>query len=106
MHELLETIRAATATEATVEEKSAGADACRTILTALETEAGKPLALPAAPTTNPLAGIDLTKALDFLIERLRESAPAEDSTSSTKRSSPSGLRLALVRAPALPPRRR
>jgi hypothetical protein len=107
MNELLDTIRTATAEEATAEEKSAGAQACRTLLTALEAEAGKPLALVGAPPANPLAGIDLTQALDFLIERLRQSAPADDvAQGAARRSVPSGLRIALVRPPGGPARRR
>lgn len=107
MQELLETIRAATAEEATAEEKNAGARACRTLLTALEAEAGKPLALPGASLPNPLAGIDLTQALDFLIERLRQNVPAEDAAPGSGRRSPaSGLRIALVRPPGGPARRR
>lgn len=107
MNELLETIRAATAEEATAEEKSAGAQACRTILTALETEAGKPLAVHGAVPANPLAGIDLTQALDFLIERLRQNVPADGAaTAPARRSVPSGLRIALVRPPAGTTRRR
>jgi hypothetical protein len=106
MQELLEAIRAATAEEATAEEKGAGAQACRTILTALEAEVGKPLALPGAPPANPLAGIDLTQALDFLIERLRQNMPASEAPGPGRRSAPSGLRIALVRPPGGPARRR
>lgn len=107
MNELLETIRAATAEEATAEQKSAAAQACRTLLTALEAEAGKLLAVPSVPAPNPLAGIDLTQALDFLIERLRQSMPADDATpAQSRRSVPSGLRIALVRPPGGPARRR
>jgi hypothetical protein len=107
MQELLEAIQVATAEEATADQKSAGAHACRTILTALEAQAGKPLALPGAPPANPLAGIDLTQALDFLIERLRQSVPVENAEPGpARRSAPSGLRIALVRPPGAPTRRR
>jgi hypothetical protein len=107
MQKLLEAIRAATAEEATADEKGAGVEACRTILTALEAEAGKPLAIAGAPPSNPLAGIDLTQALDFLIERLRQSMPSDESGAGrSRRSAPSGLRIALVRPPGAPTRRR
>jgi hypothetical protein len=107
MQELLEAIQVATAEDATADQKSAGAQACRTILTALEAQAGKPLALPGAPPPNPLAGIDLTQALDFLIERLRQSVPADNAgPGRAQRSAPSGLRIALVRPPVGPTRGR
>ncbi len=85
MRELIETIGAALAEGATPEAKRAGAQACRTILVALDTEPGKPLAdapvpAPAAATPNPfaaLAGLDLDKALDLVIARLRAAVPKE-----------------------------
>src|SRR5690606_23664427 len=81
MHELIEAIRGAVAEDATAEAKQAGARACRTILAALETEPGQPLApTPAAVTSapNPLAaltGLDLERALDLVIARLRAALP-------------------------------
>ncbi len=107
MHHLLEAIRCATGDGATADQKADGARACRTILTALEAEAGKPLALPAAPQPNPLAGFDLTQALDFLIARLRQTVPPEDPTPASRgRSAQPGLRLELVRPPAAAQRRK
>jgi hypothetical protein len=103
MQELLEAIRAATTEDATAEEKTAGAEACRTILTALEATTGKPMLVSGAPPSNPLAGIDLTQALDYLIARLRQAAPADEPTRPGRSS---GLRIALVRPPAGEPRRR
>ena len=49
MNELIESIRVAVATEASAEQKLAGAQACRTILAALDTEPGKPFLLPGMP---------------------------------------------------------
>jgi hypothetical protein len=106
MHDLLEAIRAATAEKATAEEKAAGVQACRTILTALEAEAGKPLALPAAPAPNPLAGIDPGQALDLLIARLRAAIPPDQPGRSGSKPGPPGLRIALVTPPAASMRRR
>ncbi len=53
MTELIEAIRAAVATGATPEQKALGAQACRTILAALGAEAGRPIALPGAPSAAP-----------------------------------------------------
>ena len=106
MQELLEAIRTATAEGATGDQKAAGAQACRTILTALEAETGKPLALSAAPAPNPLAGIDPSQALDLLIARLRAAVPADDQPATPRRPDTAGLRIALVRPPAGTPRRK
>ena len=46
MDEMIDAIRGAVADGATAEQKVAGARACRNILTALEAEVGKPIALP------------------------------------------------------------
>lgn len=58
MEALIESIRAAVATNASVEVRAAGAHACRTILTALEATAGQPMsAAPVAheiPTATPI----------------------------------------------------
>ena len=107
MQELLEAIQRAVAEDASAEQKAAGAQACRTILTALEAEPGRPLALPSGPAPQPLAGIDPDQALDLLIARLRASLPAEDAPApKVRRPETSGFRLALVRPPPGPPRRK
>jgi hypothetical protein len=107
MDDLLEAIRAAVASEATTEHKVAGAQACRTILAALEAEAGQPMPLPGAPQPNPLGSIDPSQALDLLIARLRAALPSEDPTAAPARPrEPPGLRIALVRPPVGPPRRK
>jgi hypothetical protein len=105
MHELIEVIRAAVAEDAPAEAKQAGAEACRTILAALETEPGKPLAeapvlaAPAAGPANPfaaLAGLDLDRALDLVITRLRAALPEEKRAGLDARP---GMRIQLVPVP-------
>ena len=78
MEPLLEAIRAAVATGATTEQKTAGAQACRTIFTALEAETGKPIGLPTAPKPHPLAGLTFDQALELVIMRLTSVAEARD----------------------------
>ena len=100
MHELLESIRAAIVEGATADHKAAGAQACRTILTALEAEIGRPLTMPGAPMPGPLSGIDPTQALDLLIARLRSVLPAEraEKRAIEAKESP-GLRIPIVGPP-------
>ncbi|MBE7451476.1 MAG: hypothetical protein HS111_22025 [Kofleriaceae bacterium] len=83
MNDLIEAIRAAVTQGATPEQKALGAQACRTILTALDTEAGKPLAVPNAPTPHPLSQIDPGQALDLLIAKLSAGLPKEDAAESS-----------------------
>ena len=83
MNELIEAIRAAVAEGATAEQKTIGAQACRTILTALDAEAGKPLAVPNAPKPHPLSQIDPGQALDLLIAKLSANLPKDDPAAST-----------------------
>lgn len=110
MIETIEAIRAAVTDGATTEQKAHGAAACRAILAALEAEAGKPIAMPGAPTPHPLAGIDLGQALDLVIARLTAALPKEDDKASQAPATvpdPRGLRIAFVAPPprqAPPPR--
>ena len=99
MENLIETIRAATTTEATDAERAAAAQACRTLLAALEAKAGEPLAAPQpavepqslamqAPVSAPpqaaamhmiasaLRGMQPDQLLDLAIARLRAAVPA------------------------------
>lgn len=112
MNELIEAIRAAVTEGATAEQKTLGAQACRTILTALDTETGKPLAVPNAPTPHPLSQIDPGQALDLLIARLSAGLPKDDPGSAHTAAVPPavpaqrdrGLRIAFVTPPARVPR--
>lgn len=98
MEQLLEAIRAAIASDATAEQKAVGAQSCRTVLAALDAEPGKPIPLPGAPPSNPLAGLQLDQALDLMIARLRAAAPADPAPA--KPAPPAQpLRIALVPPP-------
>ena len=92
MDELIESIRVACASDATDDTKQRGAQACRTILTALEANAGEPLAAPTPPTANAstvppgaqiaalvgaLKGMPPEQLLDMAIARLRAALPKE-----------------------------
>lgn len=77
MNEMIEAIRAAVAEGATAEEKTTGAQACRTILTALEVEPGKAIVVASAPAPSPLAGMAPEQAMDLLIARLSALVPKE-----------------------------
>jgi len=97
MQEMIESIRAAVTDGATPEQKASGALACRTILAALEAEAGKAIALPGTPTPGPLAGISPDQALDLLIARLAAIAEKQPSTVAPAPKAP--LRIAFVQPP-------
>jgi hypothetical protein len=83
---LIEMIRAAVASDATAEARAAGADACRTIMTALGATAGEPLAVPASSSpSNPMAtaiaalvrSTPPDQLLDLVIAKLRTLVPAD-----------------------------
>jgi hypothetical protein len=84
MTEMIEAIRAAVADGATPEQKELGAQACRTILTALGAERGKPMAVPGATPQHPLAGITVDQALTMLIARLTTIAEAKEAAEAKK----------------------
>jgi hypothetical protein len=81
MENLIDTIRAAIANDASAESGAAGAHACRTILAAIETQAGEPLTSAPPPTTPVQAAlVALSKAppeqlLDMVIAKLRSVLP-------------------------------
>lgn len=83
MDELIETIRAAIASDTTPEAKAAGADACRTILAALEAEVGEPIAPVMPPMAQvatmirALRGVPPDQLLDLAIARLRAALPPD-----------------------------
>lgn len=102
MDDLIEAIRTAVAEGATPEQRAAGAQACRTILTALEAEVGKPIALAGAPAPSPLAGISPDQALDLLIAKLSAMVPPErqGATEPPARGAERGpLRISFVQPP-------
>jgi hypothetical protein len=70
MQQLIDVIRAAIGTDATTEQKAAGVLACRTIATALDTEPGKPLALPGTAPTQGGPRVSIDQVLDLVIARL------------------------------------
>lgn len=84
METLLESIRTGIAADASEEQRAAGADACRTILTALDATAGQPLATPTGVSSSAIATAVATlrnvppdQLLDLAIARLRAALPAE-----------------------------
>lgn len=102
MDPMIEAIRAAVAEGATAEQKQVGAQACRTIMTALEAEVGRPIALAGAPAPSPLAGISPDQALDLLIARLSAMVPPERNAAPaapTRNAERTPLRIALVQPP-------
>lgn len=102
MEEMIEAIRAAVASGATPEQKTLGAQACRTLLTALEVEPGKTIVVAGAPAPSPLASIAPEQAIDLLIARLQALVPAEGAPPAEKRP----LRIAFVQPPVRPKGRR
>ncbi len=94
MHELIEVIRAAVAEDATAEAKAAGAQACRMILAALE--GGPSAPIPPAHPLAALAGLDLDRALDLVIARLRAALPEEKRTALGEKPA---MRIQLVPVP-------
>lgn len=100
MNELIEHIRAAVAQGATMEQKAIGAQACRTILTALEAEPGKPIALSGVPAPHPLSRLSFDQVLDLLITRLSAVVTArEPQQTRPSAAMPSGLRVPTTAAP-------
>jgi len=101
MDQLLEVIRAATATDASAETKAAGANACRTLLTVLEATPGEPLAAPLTPASplqaavSVLRGMPAEQLLDLAIARLKAALPPEAKAEQVKR-----MALSLVPVPA------
>jgi hypothetical protein len=105
MTELIEAIRAAVADGATPEQKAAGADACRTILTALDVKPGQPFAVPGVPRPGPLSGLPAEQLLDLVIARLRSMAEARDRAGVVE-PPPAAPRIQFVSPPPLSRRRR
>ena len=87
MDDLIESIRTAVADGASDDARHAGVHACRTILLALDTKKGEPLAQPVTEATSPLSpnivgiigalrGVPLEQLLDLAIAKLRTAVPA------------------------------
>jgi len=102
MDETIETIRSAVASGATPEQKAAGVVACRAILAALESEPGKAIMLPGAPTPGPLAGLAPDQALDLLIARLSAIAEKQAAAPTAPARANAPLRIAFVQPPSRP----
>jgi len=104
--EMIEAIRAAVADGATPEQRAIGAQACRTIHAALGAEPGKPIVLPGAPQSHPLAGITADQALALLIARLTAIAEAKEAaTANTAPPRPQvAPQIAFVSPPPTPKR--
>jgi hypothetical protein len=83
MEGLLEAIRIGTSADASPEARQAAANACRTILTALEAKPGEPIAAAAPINTTQIAsvigalrGVPPDQLLDLAIAKLRAALPA------------------------------
>jgi hypothetical protein len=94
MENLIDTIKAAIAQGASDEARVAGAQACRTILVALDTPAGQPLAAPteaATPTSQlqavvtAMRGMPPEQLLDLAIARLKAALPPGTEAPQTQR---------------------
>ena len=99
MDQLIEAIRVAVAAGASAEQKATGAQACRTILAALGTEAGKPIVLPGIPMPASTSRVSVDQVLDLMIARLTTIASERDANPAP--SVPRGLRVP-VTPPPLP----
>lgn len=85
MENLIDSIRASVAPDATSEARATGAAACRTIIAALESVPGQPIAAAAVMTPDAskianavamLRGVPADQLLDLAIARLRAALPA------------------------------
>jgi hypothetical protein len=100
MEQLINAIRAATASGATTDQKAAAVQACRAIITALDTEPGQPIVLPGTPPQSPLAGISIDHVIDLLVARLTVVATAREAATALPPSpAPTGFRVPAVAPP-------
>lgn len=95
MQDLIEVIRAATASGASTEQKAAGVQACRTIISALDTVPGTPLLLPTSPT--PVTRPSIDQVLDMMIAKLTSIASEQDKRPTPALPVPNGLRVPVAR---------
>lgn len=93
MQDLIETIRTAVVSGATSEQKASGVAACRAILTALDTEPGRPLTMPGMeqPASTPIASLarsvssmSVDQMLDLMIARLTTIANTRETSQPTQ----------------------
>jgi hypothetical protein len=82
MDQLIDTIKGALGDDATAEQKTAAAQACRALLGAFEAKPGEPIAASAPPTPPPpaapiefLGQLSPDQALDLLLAKLRTAVP-------------------------------
>lgn len=101
MQELINAIQVAVATDATLELKAAGAQACRTILAALDTEPGKPIVLPGMPLPAVTSRVSVDQVIDLMITRLTTIATERDALPMPASAPLRGLRVPVTPA-ALP----
>jgi len=102
MENLLESIRAALASDATPEARGAGIEACRAILTALGATAGEPLVPPRQVDVGPIAHSIATvirstppdQLLDMLVAKLRAAVPTD-----AKVDVPTKINIPIIRIP-------
>jgi hypothetical protein len=97
MENLIEAIKNAIAPNAADEARALGAQACRTVLVALETPAGEPLKAPTVPNASPtdtsplqmvataLRTLPPDQLLDLAITRLKAALPAGTETAPAQR---------------------
>lgn len=97
MHDLIESIRAAVADGATADQKAIGAQACRTILAAIDAQPGKPIVLPGVPQAHPLSRLSLDQVLDLAIARLTQIATARETQPAPPApNAPRGVRIPMI----------
>lgn len=102
MQELIEVIRVAVSGDASIEQKASGAQACRTILAALDSQPGKPIAMPGTPTTPMMGRLSIDQVLDLAIAKLTTIASSREATAAPTPAHPQGLRV--PRTPPMSPR--
>lgn len=102
MQDLLEAIRVAVGADASCQQKTAGVHACRTIIAALDSEPGKPIALPGAPHPAATSRVPVDQMLDLMIARLTTIAAEREVAPTPFVAPPRGLRVPI--APASLPR--
>jgi hypothetical protein len=104
MENLIEAIRSAIASEADDQARALGAQACRTILVALETPAGEAMRAPTATApqspleaaVSALRGVPPDQLLDLAIARLKAALPPDTKVDPVRR-----LNVPLVALPAV-----